>query len=1168
MRKLLSTMVAAALLFSVPLTTNVSAAAAPIQIYIDGVRLPTDQAPVSVGGRTLLPLRAIFEALQADVNWNPSTKVVTATRDNTTIVLKMGSRTASINGVSSTLDVPAQSINSRTMIPVRFVSEAMGEEVDWNAGSKSVFIKTSSGNPSGGVAAVSNVYTRVVGQNGDGRDIEVSFPKVAKESSVDHYRVMIVKADRAKYFNTSSAQAVSSNNYKTVYGIGGEQVVSLSSQSRDTDGDLIRANQAYAAFVLTVGKGSNQVALSSASSNFTLTSTTSVSAATNVKVSDISDYGDGRDMSVSFTKADKDTNISNYRIMVVKTKDANKFDVAAANAVSTQYSTLVNKSGTVITTTLGSSARDTSGELIKNGVSYTAFVLSVNNNSSVYANKLSSGSSSITLNNYISAPVITNVEDVNDYNDARDIQVSFTKSSDESKISYYRVFVVKAKDAGNFNLTDANQVSSGRYYDVGKTGYNIVTTLPSTLRDTQGSSIGNGVDYRVFVMAVPYDKNTYSSMLSSSSQAITLSNNGSIRASNVSASDINDYNDGRDLRVNFNRASDESYISHYRVMVVKATNADKFNVATANNVSSSNYTYVSRTGSNISLTLTAGSRDTDGDYIRNGINYRVFVLSVGSNSYTSTNALSTASNIIQLTNNASISAATNVVASDVSDYNDGRDLRVNFNRAADESNLGHYRVMVVKAANADRFSVGTANNISSSNYTYVSRTGSNISLTLTAGLRDTDGDYIRNDVNYRVFVLSVGTSTNSSANALSAASSIIKLTNNASISAATNVVASDVSDFNDGRDLMVAFNRSDSDSYISQYRIMVVKTADASRFDETKAKAVSSSNYTSVSRTGNNISWTLASNARDVDGQVIRNGISYQVFVLAVGSGSYANSYALSSPSSAISLSSNVAVTGVTNVVANVVNNTDIEVGFTKSSNESNVAEYRIMVVPANRTDAFNLSVANGVSSYTGVTKRGTDIRQIVLGSSRDTDNNVIVKGAKYRVFVLTVADGRTTTTNALSSPSSEFSLVEPAVSAPAVNNVNAIVEADGSSVKVSFDRVANEGDVAYYEVMVVPVNASLTLANANEVGSGNYKVVNTGSNSINFSTSDIDAFGNALQFGRDYKVYVLSVANGRVATINGLSAQSSSFKLVEPVKQLPAADAPKDPVPTEKPSA
>lgn len=1015
MRKLLSAILAVALVFTFTVQASVSAApTSAISIFIDGVKLYTDQPPVSIGGRTLLPLRAIFEGLSASVDWNERTKVVTAKRDDTTVVLKLGSKTATVNGESVALDVPAQSIKNRTMIPVRFVSEAMGEEVDWNPSSKAVYIKTSSG----GVSAVPNVNARITGQNGDGRDIEVSFSKAPKESNVDHYRVMLVKAEKSGYFTTSTAQSVSSRNYTTVLGIGGDQYISLTSQTRDVDGDLIRANQSYVAYVLTASK-SNQFALSSGSQKITVTATTPVSAVTNVKASDVSDYGDGRDLYVSFTKPDNETNIANYRILVVKTKDAYKFDLTAANAVSSQNSTLVNKSGKNVTTTLSSSTRDTSGEYIKDGVSYTVFVLAEGNNSK-NANRLSAASTSITLGSTVGAPVITGVADVNNYNDGRDLQVSFNKSSNESKISHYRIFVVRVRDGLNFTQSDANKVSSGRYYDVAKTGYNIVTTLPSNAREVNGSSIGNGEDYRVYVMAIASDKNAYNNALSSSSSTIRLSNNVGAGATNVNVSDVSDNNDGRDMLVSFTRAADESYINHYRIMVVKSSDASRFSVSDANRVSSSNYTYVSKTGRNISMNLAANARDVDGAAIRNGVNYQVFVLAVSNSNNSGDNTLSNASSTIRLADNYNISAPTNVVGTDIADYNDGRDLQVVFNRSNDESNIDHYRVMVVKSGNASNFTLSRASAISSSNYTYVNKTGDNLS------------------------------------------------------------------------------------------RI-------------------------------------LASDARDVDGAVIRNGVKYKIFVLAVGKGGYSGSYALSPDSSSITLATNVTVDGASNVTGNVENNqsggSDIEVTFTKSSNETNVAEYRIMFVPKDQVSSFNLLVANGVNAtnYTGVAKQNsTTIRQSISDQVRDVYGKQLIKGATYRVYVLTVADSRSGASNALSTPSKDLTLGDQSV--PAAGKVFSGVEADGQTVKVTFDRAVNESNISYYEVMLVPVNSNWNLARANEVGPANYKTVSTGANGATFTMADTDAYGKKLDYNVEYQAYVLSVANGSGASLNSLSTSSNGF--------------------------
>lgn len=101
----------------------------------------TIEGAALVDGRTLLPLRSIFENLGATVNWNPKTKVVMAEKGTTKIELPLNSKKVKVNGVTKTLDVPAKIINNKTMVPVRFVSESLGAEVTWNKESQFVIIK-------------------------------------------------------------------------------------------------------------------------------------------------------------------------------------------------------------------------------------------------------------------------------------------------------------------------------------------------------------------------------------------------------------------------------------------------------------------------------------------------------------------------------------------------------------------------------------------------------------------------------------------------------------------------------------------------------------------------------------------------------------------------------------------------------------------------------------------------------------------------------------------------------------------------------------------------------------------------------------------------------------------------------------------------------------------
>ncbi|ARU61825.1 hypothetical protein CBW65_12880 [Tumebacillus avium] len=111
-----------------------------VNVYVNGATLKVDQPAIVKNDRTLVPLRAIFEALGAEILWDEKTQTVTATREDTVIKLQLKSKNAVVNGKTVTLDVPAESINYRTMVPVRFVSEALDAHVGWDEGTVSVFV--------------------------------------------------------------------------------------------------------------------------------------------------------------------------------------------------------------------------------------------------------------------------------------------------------------------------------------------------------------------------------------------------------------------------------------------------------------------------------------------------------------------------------------------------------------------------------------------------------------------------------------------------------------------------------------------------------------------------------------------------------------------------------------------------------------------------------------------------------------------------------------------------------------------------------------------------------------------------------------------------------------------------------------------------------------------
>ena len=113
---------------------------AVIKVMVNGKKVLFDVLPTSQNGRTLVPLRAIFEALGAEIEWDGETQTIKATKGDLSISLQIGSNNMTVNGENKELEVPAQSIDGRTLVPVRAISEAFGCDVQWDGDSSAVEI--------------------------------------------------------------------------------------------------------------------------------------------------------------------------------------------------------------------------------------------------------------------------------------------------------------------------------------------------------------------------------------------------------------------------------------------------------------------------------------------------------------------------------------------------------------------------------------------------------------------------------------------------------------------------------------------------------------------------------------------------------------------------------------------------------------------------------------------------------------------------------------------------------------------------------------------------------------------------------------------------------------------------------------------------------------------
>lgn len=138
MKKIISMVLAATLTISS--FVCVSAADEGIKVYLEGNKINFDVQPQTINDRTMVPIRAIFEAMGANVTWDDATQTAISTKDNTTVKMTLNSTTEYINNIAYEMDVTPVIIDGRTLAPARYVAEAFGYYVNWDSMTQSVLI--------------------------------------------------------------------------------------------------------------------------------------------------------------------------------------------------------------------------------------------------------------------------------------------------------------------------------------------------------------------------------------------------------------------------------------------------------------------------------------------------------------------------------------------------------------------------------------------------------------------------------------------------------------------------------------------------------------------------------------------------------------------------------------------------------------------------------------------------------------------------------------------------------------------------------------------------------------------------------------------------------------------------------------------------------------------
>jgi len=144
MKKLISIIMAIAISVSL-LANNIAFADNNIKVTLNGNQIQFDEPPTIRNDRTLVPIRAIFEAMGMMVSWDKVTKKILALGDDWAISMQIDSKTIAYGSSESSsklmmMDVAPCIINDRTFVPVRYIAEVTGYDVNWDGANKTVVI--------------------------------------------------------------------------------------------------------------------------------------------------------------------------------------------------------------------------------------------------------------------------------------------------------------------------------------------------------------------------------------------------------------------------------------------------------------------------------------------------------------------------------------------------------------------------------------------------------------------------------------------------------------------------------------------------------------------------------------------------------------------------------------------------------------------------------------------------------------------------------------------------------------------------------------------------------------------------------------------------------------------------------------------------------------------
>ena len=222
-----------------------------ITLYLDDNEITCNPAPLIINSRTMIPARAVFEELGAEVSWQEEKRTVGVKYENINIEMKIDSDVATVNGMGVRLDSPAVIVDSRTMIPLRFIGEAIGATVLWEDKTRSVYITSPESVPP---AIIENVAFK------KGGEYDCLSMTSSGKTSV---RTMILKEPTRMVFDIQNASlAVKNSNFE------GKAIEKVRYGNHENYVRIVAENKNLPRYIFTDVNGYTELKLYSEKKNF------------------------------------------------------------------------------------------------------------------------------------------------------------------------------------------------------------------------------------------------------------------------------------------------------------------------------------------------------------------------------------------------------------------------------------------------------------------------------------------------------------------------------------------------------------------------------------------------------------------------------------------------------------------------------------------------------------------------------------------------------------------------------------------------------------------------------------------------------------------------------------------------------------------------------------